>query len=391
MMRFVFSIQSAISHFNPMRPVANELRARGHDVIFATSIHIIEFIESKGFEVITVADAWTPEQVAKRDSYPLPEQGAFDIGVMFADVLPPLVLTALQEYFGDNLPDLIIRDQLEFGGYLAREVLGIPHATLNISAGWQVASEWLSERVIPPLTKYRKHYNLPDVDVLESLSRYLRLDMSPESLLPETYYKTPTTHRFNQFTKVASDVLPEWVATLPHDKTILITLDTVWHENDAHLDTLIKAAQDLPVNVIVATGREETTLDANAYTDNVTITPYIPFTALTPKLSAAVHHGGFVTLLTMLNGGVPSVVTPLAADHFLNGRLVQASQVGKTILPADISITSVRQAIQVILEDETYSNNADRVMQDMHAMHTVHEACDMLEQVARTKQALIAN
>lgn len=245
-MRFLFTIQDAISHVNPMLPVARTLRRRGHEVIFATGQSVIPYIEDKGFVTLTLPYELTPEQLLEKEKFPLHELGVFEIGHIFANYLPPQVLKALTPFIEKQRPDLIIRDQLEFGGYLTGEVFNIPHAVLNISAGWQVATKWLMAQVEAPLIAHRQFFNLPEVIIKESLFRYLRLDMAPESILPSDYFQTPTTYRFNQFKEnreIPASQLPAWFDTLPYDKTVLITLGTVWNDNDELLHTLISAIQ----------------------------------------------------------------------------------------------------------------------------------------------------
>lgn len=339
-----------------MLPVARALQKRGHDVTFATGQSVIPFIEDRGFAAIAAPNDFTEEQQIERARLPLKERGAYDIGYHFATYSPPLMLKTLQPIIDNNPPDLIIRDQLEFGGYLTAEVNDIPHATLNISAGWQVASEWLLSHVEGPLKSHRQAMKLPDGPVTQSLFRYLRLDMAPETLLPEGYFKTHTTHRFNQF-KGDSDSnlapLPPWVEAMPYDSTILITLGTVWNEADNLLHRLIASVQNEPLNVIVATGREQTSLDAESYPRHVKIVPYIAFTDLVPKLSAAIFHGGFVSLLTFLNGGLPVLVAPLAADHFMNARLVESAGVGATIDANAATETSIREALIAVMTNQS--------------------------------------
>lgn len=385
-MRFFFTIQASISHVNPMLPVARALKKRGHDIHFVTGRSLFPFIHSKGFQTIDSNVGLTPEEFPERDELIPQERGAFDIGYVFASYSPPLVFEGLKSIIETEPPDLIIRDQLEFGGYLLGEVYDIPHVTLNISAGWQMAKDFLMNLIETPLMQHRQKLNLPDVSIIESLFRYLRLDMTPESLLPPNYFKTKTTRNFNQFKESHQDKLPDWVDAMPFEKTILITLGTVWNTDDATFHTLISAARTESANVIVATGREDSSLDNANYPEHVKIVNYIPFTALLPRLSASIFHGGFVTLLTLLNGGIPMIIIPLAADHFLNGRLVEMAQVGRTIQAPDAS--RVHKVLKEVLTNPIFRGNAQRIQADMQAMPGVEDACDLLEQVAVTKQAI---
>ena len=57
----------------------------------------------------------------------------------------------------------------------------------------------------------------------------------------------------------------------------------------------------------------------------VTVTPH---EWLFPRVSCTVHHGGAGTTTSALRAGVPTIVTPVAADQFDNSYLVRAMGVG---------------------------------------------------------------
>ncbi|CAJ0588294.1 unnamed protein product [Cylicocyclus nassatus] len=80
-----------------------------------------------------------------------------------------------------------------------------------------------------------------------------------------------------------------------------------------------------------------------------------------PRLKLFVMHGGINGLEEALFRGVPVVVIPMFADQFRNGRNVEKRGVGKVILKLELSEDKIRSAIQEILSDNSYKQNAMRM------------------------------
>ena len=171
---FLFTIQPAISHLNPMVPVARALISLGHEVAFATAESFLPTIIAKGFEALAAGPDWTTENedevFPERALLPVSERGAFDISVIFAEKAPPKMVADLRASFTERMPDVIVRDQLEFGGYLAAELAGIPHATINISSGFQASQRWLMAQIAEPLERHRNQYGLAADPALASFA-----------------------------------------------------------------------------------------------------------------------------------------------------------------------------------------------------------------------------
>jgi len=73
-------------------------------------------------------------------------------------------------------PDVIIRDPVEFGGYIAAEHYGLPHATI-LWAFYISAKLSCADAVL----ELRQRYGLPDDPKLSTLDRYLVLTFLPAS------------------------------------------------------------------------------------------------------------------------------------------------------------------------------------------------------------------
>jgi rhamnosyltransferase subunit B len=62
--------------------------------------------------------------------------------------------------------------------------------------------------------------------------------------------------------------------------------------------------------------------------------PYVPLSALLPRASALVHHGGIGTTAEALRSGTPQLISPFAWDQFDNAARVASLGAGM-VMPAN--------------------------------------------------------
>src|SRR5919199_1188337 len=98
-MRVLLTVQPSTGHLHPLVPVAAALASSGHDVMVCSSA-------SLG-----------------------PEFARFVV-TMFADVTTGHMVPDLLELARRWRPDLIVRESMEYGGCIAADALGIPHASI---------------------------------------------------------------------------------------------------------------------------------------------------------------------------------------------------------------------------------------------------------------------
>src|SRR3954447_9656158 len=135
-MRVLFTTMPGEGHFNPLVPLAEALIAAGHEVAFACAPRFRPTIEARGFRVFPlgfdwlIADRWVERWPRLRElSF---ERGmAFCIADIFAGEVAEHTLADLLALARTWPPDVIVREMNEFGGWLAAEILGLPHATVE--------------------------------------------------------------------------------------------------------------------------------------------------------------------------------------------------------------------------------------------------------------------
>jgi len=283
-----------------------------------------------------------------------------------------------------------VRDPAEYGGCVAAECLGIPHATgregpFRAPAGYK-------GQIGGSLAALRRAHGLPPDPEMAMLYRYLAFAWVPPRFLDPAAYVHPVMHflRPTPFDRSGAEALPAWVAGLPERPTVYATLGTAFNQRPDLFAAVIAALRDEPVNLIVTVGRDMDPAQFGALPPNVHIERYIPQTLLFPRCAAVVTHGGFGTVLSALSHGLPLVVIPIGADQPANARRCTALGVGRSLAPAAVTPATVREAVRAVLDGPGYRRQAEGLRAEMAALPGPEYAVALLERLAVEQQPIVA-
>src|SRR5215471_17248753 len=138
-MRVLFTTQPGDGHLNPWLPVAQALTAAGHEVAGACAASFRPHLEARGMRAFPMGLDWSIGDGTLRDRWeqfrasPDEDFLTFVMAGTFAGDLAELALPDLLDIARDWQPDLIVRETCEFGGWLAAEILGLPHASVEVT------------------------------------------------------------------------------------------------------------------------------------------------------------------------------------------------------------------------------------------------------------------
>ncbi|HUS15652.1 MAG TPA: nucleotide disphospho-sugar-binding domain-containing protein, partial [Chloroflexia bacterium] len=307
---------------------------------------------------------------------------------IFADATARAIVPDLLALARSWAPDLFVREKSEFGACVAAEVLGTPHAVVQVGAFDAYSpQEVLGEE----LARLRSLYSLPPDPELAMLHRYLHLAFVPPSYQNPDVPLPRTTHHVRPifFDATSDERLPAWVAGLAAQPTVYVTLGTVANNHTHVFRRLIEALRDEPLNLIVTVGRNQDPAQFGEQPPNVHIARYIPQTLLFPHCDLAIAHGGFSTVLTALDFGLPLVVIPLLADQPVNARRCVALGVGRALAPDDLTPQRIRDAVHEVLGVARYRENARLVQAEMRSLPGLDHAVALLERLAAERTPLL--
>jgi UDP:flavonoid glycosyltransferase YjiC (YdhE family) len=389
-MRFLFTLHPAYGHFHSMVPLARALTAHGHEVAFATGKGFGPVVQRVGFHHFPcgfdfdgskdIFEALPEWETIKRLPIPPGEQQLYG----FIQVLAPKMADDLIELMRTWKPDGIIRDPVEFGGYIAAEHHGLPHATVMwafyISAKFSCADAVL---------ELRRRYGLPDDPELDTLDRYLVLTFLPASWTFPDWAPPPVTHHFcaPPFDLSSEAGLPAWVKSLPDQPTVCATLGTTFNRAPGTFHAILTALGPEKVNLIMTVGRSMDPAQFQPLPDHIKVEQYIPQTLLLPTCDALIFHGGYNSLQSALWHGLPMVLIPMGAgDQYPTA--LRCAEVGAGVLvegnPPEPE--AIRAATVAVLGQSTYRARARQLQLEIKELPPLSQAVKRLEVLARDRE-----
>jgi len=87
------------------------------------------------------------------------------------------------------------------------------------------------------------------------------------------------------------------------------------------------------------------------------------------------------TTLDSLSYGVPLVAIPITFEQPGTGARIRSTKVGEVLSLSKLSTSSLRLAIERVLTEKSYTNNARRIQQSIQTSGGVARAANIIEQV----------
>ena len=334
-MRFLLTAVTTIGHLFPLVSTAWALRAVGHDVLFGLAGPDVPGAVAAGLPVVNLTGDLDVD-AAILAAHPtitgqpiLPEQ--LPLAAKLFATAAELTADGLVDVARAWRPEVIVHSEWQLAGPLAAAVLGVPavrHPTV-FARGLERMPRLQRPYFAPVLARH-------GVDVLPEPA--LELDLCPPSMnsgRPAGQLLRPVP--YNGGATVGADLLAASDRPL-----ICVSLGTVvptLSGPDAVRGTLDVLA-DVDADVVLAIKDVPPELP-----DNVRAAGWLPLSILLGQCALVVHHGGAGTTLTALAAGVPQVIVPRYADHFLNAAAVTERGAGSTAQPRQVSAALIEDAL----------------------------------------------
>ena len=125
--------------------------------------------------------------------------------------------------------------------------------------------------------------------------------------------------------------------------------------------------------------RDPKALGMGALAPNVRLEPWIAHTELFPRTDVVITTGGAGTILTALAAGIPLVIVPTEWDKPDNAQRVVEAGAAIQISPGRCSPSRLRAAVQQLLSDKTYRDNAKRLGQILKGLNGPAKGAELIE------------
>jgi MGT family glycosyltransferase len=120
------------------------------------------------------------------------------------------------------------------------------------------------------------------------------------------------------------------------------------------------------------------------------VVEYAPQLEVIAKASLTITHGGLNTVLDSLSHGVPLVAMPITFEQPGNAARIRWTGTGEVIPISQVSVSNLQTAIQQVLTEESYKDNARRIQQAIAQAGGVRRAADIIEQVVNPQSPILS-
>jgi UDP:flavonoid glycosyltransferase YjiC (YdhE family) len=390
-MRVLFTTQPGIGYLHPLVPLATAVAEAGHAVRFATARPFCPTVEAAGFECVPVGLDWTVTDMERSFPAMLDEPaGRARYEWVTRNVLRGTAAGSTPDLLrlaGEWRPDVIVRDAAEFGGCLAAELLGIPHAASGAlwfhPPGWQ---EHVGER----LTELRDALGLPPDPAFEMPFRYLALTFRPPQFVERGSEVPNVTHflRPGPYDRANPGLQPELLQALA-GPLVHASLGAARGERAQLYARMFEAVREEPLTLIASIGDDADPKQFGPLPSNVLLVPFVPHSALFPHCQLVITNGGLGTILAAIDHGLPLILMPSWADETENASRCEALGVGTVLNPTDYSGQEFRNAIQLVGNDPRYRASARRLAEEFQRLPDLRFGVSLLERLAEERRPIL--
>lgn len=374
----LFSTTPLEGHFRPLLPLATALRARGHDVAFATATSWHSHVEDQGFEALAAGvDHQAARDVrleAERDAIerlPRLTRRKFVFSYLFAEGHAPLKLPELLGAARDWRPDVLVYESGDLAAPAVAAALDLPVVHHGFGTMVSLAILERAGEAVAPL--WRRLGLEPDRHA--GAFRGLYVDVVPPSLQGDSPLGASVRLRPSLDGFVAP---PPWLAELARP-LVYATMGTVFNAPEA-FGPLLDALGRSPVGALLTVGRDVDPLELRSPPPNVRVERFVPQAQVLPSCAAVVAHGGAGTMMGALAAGVPLVLLPQGADQFENAARCEQVGCAVTVAPAEATAETIATALRTVLERPSYGEAAARVRDEITAMASADEVAAVVEE-----------
>jgi UDP:flavonoid glycosyltransferase YjiC (YdhE family) len=344
----------------PQRALARELIRRGHDVHVLTHNSLAEVVAADGatFHALVTAPQWD----GSRPHTPGAEKEFIELHVGGSSAFAADFLALHDALY----PDISVIDVMLFTTIGALAERALPYVILNHLA-WN-----LEGRATGGLGGLAAQHT--------GFSFFELLDRAP-MVLATTYSEfgtattvSPHVHFVGPIREPVAEA--PWPRRFPDRPFVLVSLSSVFQEQDGTLRSVCEALAPLPVEVLVTTGRGISP-DILPIAGGLEARPFVPHDAVLPYVDLVVTHGGLGTAMFSAGAGAPILVLPNGRDQNDNAERVESLCLGRALSP-EATPSIIAEAVARMLADTDLRANCRAFSARVRRFGDLSRAADLV-------------
>ena len=398
-------------HLNPMTALGCELQRRGHRVTVIGVPEAQTITSAPGLEFLPILDseyspASTDTSLTELEEFN--ELAALRCTIKSSQELSVLLLQhAPQEIKNAGVEVLLIDETLPTGITIA-EYLNLPFVTVCSASifreedivppcftTWDYNLAWwarlrnragyaLFRRLVKPIyetiAEYRFQWNLPAYS--NNYSSELRLATLsqqppefefPRRQLPSDFY----------FTGPLQDSRTHQAVDFPFEKLnskrlIYASLGNLENRLQYIFSYIAEACAAPDVQLVISLGGSLEPEELGKLPGNPIVVKYAPQLELLQKASLTITHAEMNATLESLSNGVPLVAIPIANDQPGVASRIAWTGTGEFITLKQLTVAKLRNAVQKVLTEDFYKQNAEKLQADIQYAGGLEAAANII-------------
>ena len=410
---------AAIGHLNPMCALGSELQRRNHRVTIFGVLDMETKVKNSGLNFWVIGEQEFPlgaldkiyEKLGKMSGSKglkfTIESLLNETRVLFKHV-PAAIKSAGVE--------ALIIDQVSTAGGTIADWLELPYVTvcnallINREAGvppyfthWDYSKAWWAQlrnqvgnlflnRISLPIwqeiQKQRQHWKLPSYnkrdDAYSSLAQICQLPSEfdfPRIKLPNCFHYTGPLQNPSGLESVSfPDISFPW-EKLTDKPLIYASLGTLQNKVPEIFQCIAAATAELDIQLVISLGNPNNKPADYNLPDTAIIVSFAPHQKLIDRASMIITHAGMNTTLGALSSGVPIVAIPITNEQPGIATRIARTGAGEVLPLPYLSVPRLQAAIERVLTENSYKQNANRLREAIRSAGGVSRAADIVEQV----------
>lgn len=414
---------AATGPLNTMLPLGQELQRRGHQVTLFGVAEAQPKAAAAGIGFVPLGEAEYPAGSSADILQQLGRLKGLAALQFTIQALKRLCATTLQ-YAPSAMREaqveaLLVNQGASEGGTIA-DILGIPFVTVCSAVvlnqeptippfftSWPYSTTmWAQLRnqfgysllnlVASPigslLHQYRQAQQLPRYakpnDAYSKLAQLSQAPIEfefPRQNLPPWFHFTGTYHTPSSRAAVS----------FPNEKLtgqplIYASMGTLQNRIVEVFQTIATACEGLDVQLVISLGGSAQPEDLPRLAGKPIVVAYAPQLELLARASLMITHAGMNTTMECIKYGVPMVAIPVANDQPGVAARIAWTGAGEMIPFNQLNVEKLRFAVQCVLSQPSYKENALRLQSATNRAGGVQRAADIIEQAIMTGKPVLA-